>query len=433
MKILISSVAISTLLLLNGCGSSDTWEEETCGDCNNNSSLSTSGDTTTSETITEGSTNTNTNTISSEKLGEALFFDKTLSKTGKTNCATCHDPDHAFVDARYQGDVNQTIFVHGAFSVGDDGISLGGRNSPTASYAMFIPEFGEQDGVYKGGQFHDGRAKTLKVQAMGPPLDPAEMQMPDASSVVERIKENSEYVSQFKALYGEEVFNDPEIAYDKMAEAISDFEKTEQFAPFDSKFDQWIAGSYTFNELEQKGYDLFNSDKTNCRLCHTVSSQGVNTESKKEIFSNYEYENVGTPRNIVAMDRRAELGLQDANATFRGLGKVADNTTHDGKSRVSTLRNIAVTDPYMSNGQFQKLRTVLEFYDFMSGKGSHNINPETGQAWGENDFPATINHEKLGATEALSDADIDALIAFLRTLTDKKYESVMRPFEPVSQ
>ncbi len=432
MKILISSVAISGLLLLNGCGSSDTWKEDSCGDCNNNSSAASTqsaGTVGTTEAVTESTTSA----ISSEKLGEALFFDKTLSKTGKTNCATCHDPDHAFIDARYHGDVNQSVFVHGAFSVGDDGVSLGGRNSPTASYAMFIPEFGEKDGVYKGGQFHDGRAKTLKVQAMGPPLDGAEMQMVDKAAVVERIKQNSDYVSQFKSLYGEDIFNDPEQAYDKMAEAISDFEKTEQFVPFDSKFDQWVAGSYTFDTLEQKGYDLFNSDKTNCRLCHTVSSKGVNIEAKKEIFTNYEYDNIGTPRNISAMNRRADLGLQDANAKFKGLGAVTDNPEHDGTSRVSTLRNIAITDPYMSNGQFQKLRTVLEFYDFMSGKGSHNINPETGNAWGENDFPASIDHEKLGQTEALTDADIDALIAFLRTLTDKKYESLMRPFNPNSK
>jgi len=385
-------------------------------------------------TATPATTETTpTTAISSEKLGEALFFDKTLSKTGQTNCATCHDPEHAFIDARFQGDVNQTIFVHGAFSVGDDGVSLGGRNSPTAAYAMFSPTFTEQDGIYKGGQFHDGRAATLKIQAMGPPLDPAEMQMPDKAAVVERIQQNSDYVTQFKALYGDDVFESAENAYDKMAEAISDFERTEQFAPFDSKFDKWVAGEYTFNELEQKGYDLFNSDKTNCRLCHTVSSTGVNTEPKKEIFTNYEYENVGTPRNSVAMNRRAELGLQAADAKYRGLGKVVDDPTHDGKSRVQTLRNIAVTDPYMSNGQFQKLRTVLEFYDFMSGKGTHDINPETGKAWGENDFPESINHEKLGATQALSDADIDALIAFLRTLTDEKYEPLMRPFVPVAQ
>jgi len=411
LKFLISTVAVSSLLVLSGCGSSSS-----------NSTKKTDSSSPTEETSTDSKL------TAKQQLGKTLFFDKTLSKTGKTNCATCHDPDHAFIDARFQGDVNQTLFVHGAFSVGDDGVSLGGRNSPTASYAMFSPEFGEVDGVYKGGQFHDGRAATLKIQAMGPPLDGAEMQMPDKNLVVERIKKNSNYITQFKALYGEDVFNSADNAYDKMAEAIADFETTKEFVPFDSKFDRWVTGAYKFTELEQKGYNLYNSDKTNCRLCHTLNSKSIN--STQELFSNYEYENVGTPRNSFAMNRRAELGLQDADAVFRGLGKVTDDTAHDGKSRVPTLRNIAVTDPYMSNGQFKKLRTVIEFYDFMSGKGSHNTNNETGKPWGGNDFPATVNHTKLGQTEPLSDDDINALIAFLRTLTDKKYENLMRPFNP---
>jgi cytochrome c peroxidase len=414
MKTIIGMVAISGILLLTGCGSSYSN--------NNKADDANAGIDTTNELN------------KSQKLGKLLFFDKNLSKTRNTNCATCHDPDHAFIDARYQGaDVNQTIFVNGAFSVGDDGISLGGRNSPTAAYAMFSPEFGEKDGVYSGGQFHDGRAATLKIQAMGPPLDGAEMMMPDKALVVSRIEENTEYVSEFKAIYGDDIFKDTNKTFDKMAEAIADFERTKEFAPFDSKFDRWVEGKVELTALEKKGFDLFNSDKTNCRLCHTLNSSSISvdkTGKNREMFTNYEYENIGSPRNISAMDRRAALGLQDKDATFKGLGGLLDNETHNGKSRVPTLRNIAVTDPYMSNGTFQKLRTTVEFYDFMSGKGIHNTNPETGKAWGKNDFPATVNHERLGETETLSVADVDALVSFLRTLTDKKYEPLMRKFTP---
>ena len=403
MKKIIGTITIlSGLLLLIGCGSSDTTSDNEL--------------------------------TSSQKLGELLFFDKNLSKTKNTNCATCHDPDHAFVDARYQQvDTNQTVFVNGAFSVGDDGVSLGGRNAPTASYAMFSPEFGEKDGIYSGGQFHDGRAATLKIQAMGPPLDGAEMMMPNKEAVVTRIKENSDYVTKFKALYGDDIFDDANKTFDKMAEAIADFENTKEFAPFDSKFDRWVEGKVALTELEQKGFNLFNSDKTNCKLCHTLNSSSIvidKTGKKRELFTNYEYDNIGAPRNISAMDRRANLGLQPTDAKFTGLASVVNNETHNGKSRVPTLRNIAVTDPYMSNGTFQELRTVVEFYDFMSGKGTHNVNPETGKAWRDNDFPLTINHTELGQTKALTVADVDALVAFLRTLTDKKYESLMRPFTP---
>ena len=402
MKFLISTITLSSLLFLSGCGSSSSSSSEELKP--------------------------------SQKLGKLLFFDKNISKTRNTNCATCHDPDHAFIDARYhKSDVNQTIFVNGAFSVGDDGLSLGGRNSPTAAYAMFSPEFGEKDDVYKGGQFHDGRASTLKVQAMGPPLDGAEMMMPNRESVVKRIKENPNYIKEFKEIYGEDIFDDANKTFEKMAEAISDFEKTKEFAPFDSKFDRWVDGEVEFSKLEKKGFDLFNSDKTNCKLCHTVDSKAIavdKTGENRELFTNYKYENIGTPRNISAMDRRAELGLQPVDATFKGLGGLLNDSTHNGKSRVPTLRNIAVTDPYMSNGKFQKLRTTIEFYDFISGKGVHNINKETGKVWGVNDFPETVNSEILTKTKTLTDNDVDALIAFLRTLTDKKYEPLMRPFNP---
>jgi cytochrome c peroxidase len=398
MKRIVGIVAVSTLVMFSGCGSDDDVGSK------------------------------------SQQLGKRLFFDKNLSKTKKTNCATCHDPEHAFIDARYQkADTNQTIFVNGAFSVGDDGVSLGGRNSPTASYAMFSPKFGEKDGVYKGGQFHDGRAGTLKLQAMGPPLDGAEMMMPDKALVVKCIKDNSEYVTQFKELYGKDIFNNDDKAFEKMAEAIADFETTKEFAPFDSKFDRWVEGKVEFTALEKKGFELFDSNKTNCRLCHTLNSTSVvvdKTGKTRELFTNYEYENIGTPRNISAMNRRADLGLQAKDATFKGLGGFVNNPTHNGKSRVPTLRNIAVTDPYMSNGQFKKLRTTIEFYDFMSGKGIHHTNTETNKAWGSNDFPATVNHAELGDTETLSVKDVDALIAFLRTLTDKKYEPLMREFIP---
>ena len=429
MKILISTITLSSLLLLNGCGSSGNSSSE-------DKSVAEQGDPVVEQVESPATTDQSDATGSNseelkpnEKLGKLLFFDKSISKTKNTNCATCHDPDHAFIDARYQEtDTNQTIFVNGAFSVGDDGVSLGGRNAPTATYAMFSPEFGEKDDVYKGGQFHDGRAATLKIQAMGPPLDGAEMMMPDKSFVVERIKENAEYTKQFKELYGEDIFDDEDNAFDKMAEAISDFEKTKEFSPFDSKFDKWVEGKAEFTELEKRGFDLFNSDKTSCRLCHTVDSTAIvvdKTGKNRELFTNYEYDNVGAPRNIVAMDRRAELGLQPADAKFEGLGGLVEDSTHNGKSRVPTLRNISVTAPYMSNGKFQKLRTVIEFYDFMSGKGTHNINKETNKAWGENDFPETVNHTELSQTGNLSDSDIDALIAFLRTLTDEKYEHLI--------
>lgn len=373
---------------------------------------------------------TSTDSYTKEDLGEKLFFDKNISLTRNTSCATCHDPEHGFVDARFTQDgTDQSIFVNGAFSVGDDGFSLGGRNAPTASYAKFSPDFNSTTMI--GGQFHDGRADTLQVQAGGPPLDGAEMQMPDKASVVDRLQENPDYIKEFKSLYGNDIFDDINKSYDAMANAIAKFEKTDLFSPFDSKYDRMKKGEYEFNRDEDGGYALFFSNaNTNCATCHSLDSKGE--ASSNETFANYEYENIGVPRNIEAMNARVSLGLQEANATFGGVGVTIKNNEHLGKTKVPTLRNIAITAPYMNNGQFSKLRTVLEFYDHIAGLG-HHTNPETGKAWGENDHNETINFEVLKATKELDDSKIRQLEAFLRTLTDKKYEHLLSELAPIGE
>jgi len=418
MKNLISLVAIVTVLL-SGCGSpSDSSSSEL-------------------------------SSVTKEALGKSLFFDQNISLTRKTSCATCHNPEHAFIDDRFsKTGINQTVFINGAFSVGDDGSSLGGRNAPTATYAQFIPTFSKaNDGNYSGGQFHDGRAATLAVQAAGPPLDAAEMQMSDKNAVVDRLKENSTYVNVFQELYGSVIFDDINASYAAMAESIAAFENTDLFSPFNSKYDKFRdcreAGKSTttcFNEgnwtnEEDQGYSLFfSSANTNCAKCHSINSNSEAVLGQREMFTNFKYENIGTPRNITAMDARAALGLQASDAVFKGLGGVIESTDvnfalHLGKSKVPTLRNIAVTAPYMSNGVFSKLRTVLEFYDHQ-GVGNRVNNPETGAPWIANDNNLTVNRGLLGSTQELSDSKIKALEAFLRTLTDKPYESLLEPLAP---
>jgi len=363
--------------------------------------------------------------LTEEKLGSRLFFDTNLSLRGTMSCSTCHSPGHAFSDARFK-DENDTNPIGGALSLGNDNLTLGGRNTPTVTYTQFIPTFGQStDGEYFGGQFHDGRAATLKDQAKGPFLDQAEMMMPDAEAVVDRILSNPQYVLDFKELYGERIFDDKLKTYDVLSGAIASFEKTDIFAPFDSKYDRSKLATtdtdyYEMNDLEQNGYDLFfDVSKSNCVLCHSINSA---TESPKEIFSNFKYENIGTPKNVEALIAR------DGNSdkVDLGLGGRTDinNSVHYGKVRIPTLRNIAVTDPYMSNGVFKELKTVLKFYNHMSGKDFTTLNPETGTAWGEAEVDATINHNLL-EMELLSEDDLNALEAFLRLLTDKQYETLL--------
>ena len=375
-----------------------------------------------------------------EKLGESLFFDKNLSKTRNTSCATCHDPEHAFVDARFlEANKDQAVFIDGALSVGDDGFSLGGANAPTAAYAQISPDFSiTKNGIPIGGQFHNGRAATLKDQAMGPPLDGAEMQMPDRASVVERIKENPLYIKAFKSLYGENIFDDTNASYEAMGEAIGKFEKTKEFAPFDSKYDRFLEcranGGGTndclkadnWTELEQLGESLFFSNQnTNCKQCHQLKND---LDLQGETFTNYEYENIGTPKNLKALQARVDVGsANSADVTDHGVREAYPevNTSKDGAVRVPTLRNVAITGPYMHNGVFKDLKTVLEFYDHKGGTNRRLINRETGKAWGEADVPATINTTLLQMPE-LNDRKVEALEAFLKTLTDKRYEHLLK-------
>ncbi|CAA6814435.1 MAG: Cytochrome c551 peroxidase (EC [uncultured Sulfurovum sp.] len=371
--------------------------------------------------------------LSKSDLGEKLFSDTILSQTQRTSCATCHDPDHAFMDARFkEADINQSIFIHGALSVGDDGSALGGRNTPTASYAMFSPTLTTTDGVLTGGQFHDGRAVDLADQATRPPLDENEMQMPSKFLIMDRIQNNSEYVTAFKNLYGDTIFDDVEKAYDAMGDAIGEFEKTDVFAPFDSKYDVYVQckedGGTTSTCLqsgdwsvdEQLGMDLFFSEaNTNCASCHQLQTS---TEISGETFTNYKYENIGTPKNLLAIKARFDLGLADSNPTDHGALTLG---SPDGAMKVPTLRNVAVTAPYMHNGVFNDLTTVLEFYEHLRGAGNKAINPETNAPWGATDVEETINHELLQQGAELTDRKIEALEAFLKTLTDAKYESLI--------
>lgn len=355
-----------------------------------------------------------------QKLGEALFFDTNLSKNRTQSCSSCHSPDRAFTDPR------ETPAAGGAVSLGDDGTSLGDRNAPTAAYARFSPSFGKaaKAGLYRGGQFHDGRANDLAAQAGGPPLNPLEMGMPDKASVVARLKENPAYVGAFQALYGKGVLDTPEKGYAAMTKAIAAFEGTDAFAPFDSKYDRYLRGEETLTDQEELGRVLFFSQQfTNCSLCHKLNAQGG---TAGETFTNYEFHNIGVPKNAEA---RAAAGLKPDSrdmglAQNPGLRK-KEKAAQAGRFKTPTLRNVAVTAPYMHNGVFKDLRTVVLFYNTYNTKNpARHVNPETGKPFDPPEVPQNISMTELETGPALDDKRIDALVAFLKTLTDRRYEAL---------
>lgn len=348
-----------------------------------------------------------------EAWGEALFSDTNLSKNRTEACATCHDPAAGFSDPRETA-------VGRAVSLGDDGASLGDRNAPTASYARFSPPFGRTaDGKWQGGQFHDGRAATLADQAKGPPLNPIEMGMPDVAAVAARLRENPRYVATLAAL---RPGADDVAAFDAMAEAIAAYEASDTFAPFDSKYDRFLRGEAKLTDQEELGRLLFFSNQfTNCNLCHQL--RGTPGE-EEETFSNYQFHNIGVPANRAvraangAAPNRVDSGLLENPAV--------SDPAEAGKIKVPTLRNVAVTGPYMHNGVFADLRTVILFYNsYNTRRPERHINPETGAPFDPPEVAQNLSRTELETGPALDDQRIDALVAFLKTLTDARYEPLL--------
>ena len=352
-----------------------------------------------------------------EALGRLLYFDPNLSRNRTQSCATCHDPGAGFTDPRGQGELR-------AVSLGDDGRSLGDRNAPTVAYARFGPVFQRTaTGNYLGGQFLDGREPDLAGQAGGPPRNPIEMGMPDKASVVARLRENAAYAAAFTRLFGDDIWDDAERAYRAMGEAIAAFERTDLFAPFDAKYDRHLRGEYRLTPEEDLGKTLFFSSQfTNCNLCHQRNTLPA---TAGETFSNYEYHNIGVPENRAVRERngsrpgRRDLGLA-ANPA------VADPAVQSGRFKTPTLRNVAVTGPYMHNGAFKDLRTVILFYNKYNSRATgRQVDPETGAPWAPPEVPDNLAMKELQTGPALDDRQIDALVAFLKTLTDRRYEHLL--------
>ena len=393
-KNLLLTLLVLLSISLSGCGSStsDTTDSTTTQEEATDTDDSTTSDDETTTTDTDESI-----FDTKEALGESLFFDTNLSLNRTMSCATCHTPDQAFVDIRDNG-------VDGAVSLGDDGESLGDRNAPMASYASFTPDFNLAN--LTGGQFWDGRATDLTEQAKGPFLNPVEMKMPDMESVINRVRENSDYITAMQTLYGEDIFDDTDSTYTAIADAIALFEQTSVFQTFDSDFD-----NDTMSAAAIRGQTLFRSRRINCVRCH-------DDRGNQPLFTNFTYENLGIPENNTVRDL-------NAHATDHGLLENPDvsDEAEDGKFRVSGLRNVGVSAPYMHNGLFKTLKTVVHFYNTRDVDGA--INPDTGEAWGTPEVNArNIVRNDVGNL-GLSDAEEDDIVAFLEALTDAKYENLL--------
>lgn len=283
-------------------------------------------------------------------LGKALFFDPVLSKDSTVSCASCHRPQFAFADTS-------------AVSKGVGGVP-GVRNTPSAMNVRLQRAF-----------FWDGRAKTLEEQALAPIANPVEMDLP-VEEALKRLRTNSRYEPLFRKIFNSEPTRT------NLAEALAAFERTLETS--DSPFDDWKFSDQpnAVSDAVKRGFALFNG-KGKCIECHFGAD-----------FTTNEFRNIGLFNG---------KSLNDS-----GRYSVTGNKEDIGKFKVGSLRNIAVTAPYMHNGMLKSLREVIEFYDDPAKLVRDAINTDS------------LLQKPLHLTEE-EKKDIEA---FLVSLTDKQFQPV---------
>jgi cytochrome c peroxidase len=338
-----------------------------------------------------------------QQLGKIMYQDKDFSWNRTQSCQTCHHQISGFADPTNMRDPESTVV-----SLGDDGVSKGGRNAPSSAYAGFSPKLQKDGDVYVGGMFWDGRATGLSTdlgdplaeQAQGPPLNEVEMNMPDLGTVVQVVRDSS-YAHLFITVYDPATLADDELAWDAIAKAIAAYERSPEVQMFSSRYD-----SGTLKNQETLGKELF---AAKCAGCHSMDK--VYTD-KGPLFTNYKYYNIGLPANGEDLVPAGDLGLggflakDEAPEEFK-----ADAAAEVGKFKVPTLRNVALTAPYGHNGIFATLEEMVQF---------KNSRDSLFDEWGvESDVKDNVYTENDFGHMGLSQNDVDNIVAFLKTLTDK--------------
>ncbi len=347
-------------------------------------------------------------------LGEKIFADPSLSASGRQSCASCHDPERGHSPA------NPLAAQLG----GPNGDLQGTRKAPGIRYlATNLPFSFAADGTPTGGFFWDGRAPTFAAQATEPFLNPFEMANADKASVVAKLAA-APYAAEFREVFGAGVFADVEGAYLRLSLALQQYEREDvEFNAYSSKYDAFLRGRAALSDAELRGLALFNSPaKGNCAACHPSSR----TDGKAPLFTDFSYDNLGVPRNP-EIARNADPAYFDLGLCQRA--DLAPRGDLCGAFKVPSLRNVALREAFFHNGRFKTLKDALTFYV------QRDTNPEKwyplagdGTVKKFDDLPpeyhVNVNTSEApydrrpGDAPALSDAEIDDVIAFLRTLSD---------------
>lgn len=321
-------------------------------------------------------------------LGDKLFNDKRFSSTGEVSCATCHDPKKAFTDSPL---------------ITSEGINklTGTRNAPTVINSAYFSLF-----------FWDGRSPNMEDQAQHPIVNPVEMGLADHDPVLKIVRTDPEYVAAFAKVFDK---RGEQVTMKEVQQAIASFERT--IVSGDSPFDQWYYGKRAdaISTQAQRGFDVF-LNKGRCVSCHTI-------EQNYALFTDNRFHNIGVGINRIQSDvgtlvpafLQAKTSIEavdkavltNPKASELGRFAVTDSLDELGAFKTSTLRNVAVTAPFMHDGSLATLRDVVEHYN------NGGITRKTDHV---NDFLS-------GGIRPLdlTDDEISDLVAFLETLTSPQF------------
>lgn len=349
------------------------------------------------------------------RIGEKAFVEPLLSASGRQSCSSCHSPETGHAAA------NALAVQLGGINLDQPGL----RNSQSLRYLVKNTAFHfDAEGTPTGGFFWDGRADSLAQQAAGPLLNAREMANPDKASVVAKIARTS-WANEFKSVFGENILQDVDLAFDKLTLALAQYQiEDKEFNAYTSKYDAWLRGTTSLTVQEARGLALFNDPmKGNCASCHT-SSRG--SDGSHPLFTDFTYDNLGLPRNM-QIPANADPAYFDLGLCARP--ELSSRSELCGAFKVPSLRNVVLRQAYFHNGSFKTLKEALTFYvqrDTQPEKW-YPLNPD-GTVNKFNDLPLALRgnvnttevpyDRRPGDVPALSDVEVDDVIAFLRTLTD---------------
>jgi cytochrome c peroxidase len=376
------------------------------------------------------------------ELGRMLFFDPGLSASRQLSCASCHDPAHAY------GPPNARPVQVG----GEDLRQMGLRAVPSLRYAQVTPHFTEHffddddeanagvDNGPTGGLTWDGRVDRARDQARLPLLSTLEMANESPAVVVKHVKQSS-YAGLLRKAFGATIFDNKEKAFAGILQGLEAFEqRPTAFYPYNSRYDAYLAGKAALTDKEARGLSAFtNPEKGNCAHCHPSAPGADGTPPQ---FTDYGFAALGIPRNM-NIPANADPAFFDLGLCGPLRTDLRQHPEYCGMFKTPTLRNVASRQSFFHNGVFHTLKEVLSFYAERDTNPQRWYRRDTGGAVRKFDdlpsrYHANVNVEPpfdrhAGDEPALSEQEIDDIIAFLQTLDDGYLADKQQAQIPISR